>query len=114
MIGVALSSEVEVLTGGTALASIRLPYSITLSQVRLSCSSAPTGSKIIANVKSNGTSIFSTLPAIDIGQTTSVGGSQPGVLSQTNLPDNSTIIFDVNSVGSTFPGTALKVWLIGV
>jgi hypothetical protein len=86
---------------------------MNLSQVRLSCNTAPTGSKIIVDITANGSSIFSTRPAIDEGFTTSVGGTQPGVISNTSLIDNSRMFFNITQVGSTFPGTGLKVWLIG-
>ena len=113
-IGVACSSEVELLTTGTSKASIRMPYAMTLTQTRLSCNSAPTGTAIIADVKLNGVSIYSSLPRIDAGSTTSVGGSFPGTISTSSLTDNGIVTFDINSVGSSFAGTGLKVWLIGI
>lgn len=113
ILGVACSSETEILTVNYNQTGIRLPYAMNLSQVRLSCNTAPTGSKIIVDVVANGISIFSTLPAIDLNSTTSVAGTQPGVISNSSLIDNLRIFFNVTQVGSTFPGTGLKVWLIG-
>ena len=113
ILGVACSSETELLTVNYNQTGIRLPYAMNLSQVRLSCNTAPDGSKIIVDVVANGVSIFSTRPAIDPNFTTSVGGTQPGIISNALLIDNSQMFFNITQVGSTFPGTGLKVWLIG-
>ena len=113
VLGFACSDEISQLAPGSNVVSIRMPYQMTLTETRLSCNTAPTGSGIRANIKMNGVSIYSTTPGIDNGSTTSVGGSEPGVISTTNLIDNSIITVDITQVGSSQFGSGLKVWLIG-
>ncbi|WP_395753314.1 hypothetical protein [Prosthecobacter sp.] len=110
---VACSDESTDITTGAAKVRFRMPHAMTVSAVRLSVSTAPTGSVIIVNVKESGTTIFSTKPQIATSAYTSVGGAVPGVLSDTSLADDAEITIDLDQIGSTIAGKGLKVTLIG-
>jgi hypothetical protein len=112
-IGVAITGETDPLITGTT-ASFRCPYPMTITSVRASVNTAPTGSAIIVDVKKDSTSIFSTKPQISTSQTTSFGGAVPGVISSGGISDNQRITISIDQIGSTISGTGLKVWLLGV
>ena len=112
-IGTAVSDETTALTTGAAKVTFRMPYGMTLTSVRLSANTAPTGAALIVNIKQGGTTIFSTKPQIDISATTSVGSSVTPVISTSALTDNSVITIDIDQIGSTVAGAGLKVWLLG-
>lgn len=108
----ACSDEVSDLAVGT-LITFRMPCGLTLSNVKLSLNVAPTVTKVIVDIKKNGTSIFSTLISVDTSQTTSVGASVPAVISDTNLVDDSIITISTTQVGSSVAGKGLKVTFLG-
>lgn len=110
---VACSDEVTALTTGTAKITFRMPFAMTVTAVRLSVNSSPSGSAIIVDVKQAGTSIFSAKPQIDAGSLTSVGGSVPGVISTSSLTDDAQITINIDQVGSSIAGKGLKVTIIG-
>ena len=109
---VSLSDQVSNLLVGTAVLTFRIAEPITLTDCRLSCSTAPTGSSIIVDVKNGGVSIFSTKPSIAAGSKTSDGGT-PCVISTTSLADDDDISVDINQIGSTIAGAGLKLTLLG-
>lgn len=108
----ACSDEVSDLAVGT-LITFRMPVGLTLTSVKISLNVAPTGSKLIADIRLGGVSIFSTLISADIGSTTSVGAVVPYVISNSNLVDDGIITILTTQVGSTIAGKGLKVTLIG-
>tara|TARA_Y100000385_G_scaffold278416_1_gene326650 strand:+ start:684 stop:1970 length:1287 start_codon:yes stop_codon:yes gene_type:complete len=110
---VAASDETTDLTTGTAKSTFRMPYAFTLSAVRASVTTAPTGSTIIVNIKESGTTILSSRITIDATEKTSVTAAAQPVISDTALADDSEITVDIDQVGSTVAGTGLKITLIG-
>lgn len=110
---VAASDETTALTTGTAKSTFRMPYAFTLSAVRASVTTAPTGSTIIVNIKESGTTILSSRITIDATLKTSVTSSSQPVISDTALADDAEITVDIDQVGSTVAGTGLKITLIG-
>lgn len=112
-IGLACSDETTALTTGAGKITFRMPYAMTLTAVRLSVTTAPTGSALIVDVNEGGVSVFSTNPRIDAGSTTSVGSATPAVISDAALADNAVITIDIDQIGATVAGAGLKVWLIG-
>lgn len=110
---VACSDETTALTAGTAKVTFRMPHSMTLSSVRLSVNTAPTGAAIVVDLKESGTTVFSTKPQIAASAFTSVGGAVPGVISDTSLADDADITINLDQVGATIAGKGLKVTLIG-
>lgn len=112
-IGLACSDETTALTVGNGKVTFRMPYAMTLTAVRLSVTTAPTGSALIVDVNEAGASVFSTNPRIDAGSTTSVGSATPAVIGDAALADNAVITIDIDQIGATVAGAGLKVWLIG-
>jgi hypothetical protein len=112
-IGVACSDETTAITTGTAKATFRMPFAFTLTSVRASVTTAPTGSVLTIDINESGTTILSTKLTIDATEKTSTTAATPAVISDTSLSDDAEITIDFDTVGSTIAGTGVKVWLIG-
>lgn len=110
----AASDETTALTTGVAKATFRMPFAMTLTEVRLSVTTAPTGSALIVDINQGGTSVVATeRPAILAGEKTSTTSTSPGVISTSALTDDAEITIDIDQIGSTVAGAGLKVALIG-
>lgn len=110
---VAASDETTALTTGTAKVTFRMPYAMTLTDIRASLSTAQTsGSILTVDVNENGTSIISTKLTIDNTEKTSTTAATGAVISDSSLANDSEITIDIDQIGD---GTAkgLKVTLIG-
>lgn len=112
-LGIACSDETTALTTGTAKATFRLPFAFTLSAVRASVTTAPTGATLTVDINQNGTSILSTKLTIDASEKTSTTAATAPVISTSALTDAAEITVDIDQIGSTIAGAGLKVWLIG-
>jgi len=112
-IGMAVSDETTALTTGTGKLTFRMPNAMTLTAVRASVTTAPTGSVLTVDINEGGSSILSTKLTIDAGEKTSTTAATPAVISDSALADDAEITIDIDTVGSTIAGTGLKVWLIG-
>lgn len=110
---VELSDEVTTLVTKTGANSFRAPYAFTVSDLRASVNTAPTGSSLIVDINENGTSILSTRLSIDADEKTSTTAATAYVLSDSTIADDSEISFDIDQVGSTFGGRGLKVRVYG-
>jgi len=111
---IACSDESTALTTGTAKVTFRMPYAFTLSAVRASVKTAPTGGSLLTvDINESGTSILSTKITIDASEKTSTTAATPPVISDTALADDAEITVDIDQVGSTIAGAGLKVYLIG-
>jgi len=90
-----------------------MPWAATLTAVRLSVNTAPTGSALIVDVNEGGASVFSTRPQIDANAKTSVGSTVTPVISDASLAADAEITVDIDQVGSTISakGKGLKVAL---
>lgn len=106
---VALSDEGTNLAVGTAKVTFVMPRGVVLSAVWAFCTGAPTGAAVIANLKENGTTIFSTKPQVASGA--NLGTS--AVLSDANIAAQSVMSADIDQVGSGAAGYGLKLILIG-
>ena len=113
VITVACSDETTAITTGTAKRTFRSPFAFTLTGVRASATTAPTGSTIIINIKEAGVTIFSTKLSIDASSKTSVGAASAAVLSDTSIADDAEMTVDFDQVGSTTAGAGVKVTLFG-
>lgn len=112
-IPIAVSDETTALTTGTAKVTFRMPFAFTLTSVRASVTTAPTGSVLTVDINEGGTSILSTKLTIDASEKTSTTAATPAVISDTSLADDAEITIDIDTVGSTVAGAGLKVYLIG-
>jgi hypothetical protein len=110
---IACSDETTDLTTGTAKVTFRMPYAFTLTGVRASVTTAPTGSVLTVNIKEGGSTILSTKITIDATEKTSTTAATPPVISDTALADDAEITIDIDTIGSTVAGAGLKVYLIG-
>ena len=108
-----VTDETENAAVGTGKVSFRSPYAITLTAVRASAATAPTGSELIVDINESGTSILSTKLSIDAGEETSTTAATPAVISDTALANDAKISVDIDQVGSSTPGAGLKVYLFG-
>lgn len=113
-IPIACSDETTALTTGTAKVTFRLPYALTLTAVRASVTTAPTGATLTVDINEGGVSILSTKLTIDAGEKTSTTAATPAVISDAALADDAEITIDIDQIGSTVAGAGLKVYLIGV
>ena len=109
----AVSDEATALTSGTAKLTFRMPCAMTVTSVRASVGTAPTGSTLIVDINENGTSILSTKLSIDATEKTSTTAATPAVLSDSTLADDAEITIDIDQIGSTIAGAGLKVTIIG-
>jgi len=92
-----------------------MPYGFTLSSVKASLNTGPSGGGgpvFTVDVEQNGTSIFSTKITIDTGETTSTTAAVPNVVSTPNLSDDNIITVDIDDI-SGGGATGLKIYLIG-
>jgi hypothetical protein len=110
---IACSDETTNLTTGTAKVTFRMPYAMTLSSVRASVNTAPTGSTLIVDINEAGSTILSTKLSIDASELTSTTAATAAVISDTALADDASITIDIDQIGSTIAGKGLKVVLKG-
>ena len=112
-LGIAISDETTALTTGTAKATFRMPYAMTLTEVRASVTTAPTGAALQFDINESGTTILSTKITIDAAEKTSETAATAPVISDSALADDAEITIDIDQVGSTVAGAGAKIWLIG-
>jgi hypothetical protein len=91
-----------------------MPYAMTLTSVRASVGTAPTGTTIIVDINEGGTSIMTiTKLSIDATEKTSTTAAAAAAITDTALADDAEITIDIDQVGSTVAGAGLKVLLKG-
>jgi hypothetical protein len=112
VIGVALSDETTAITTGTAKATIRAPFALTLTGVRANLNTASSSGIPTVDINVNGSTILSTKLTIDANELTSVTAATPAVISSASIGDDAIITFDIDVAGTGAKG--LKVWLYGV
>jgi hypothetical protein len=114
VISAAVSDETTDLSTGTSVLTFRMPYAMTLEDVRASVGTAPTGSTLIVDINESGTTVLSTKLSIDSGEKTSTTATTPVVISDSSLADDAEITVDIDQVGATVAGAGLKIYLIGI
>lgn len=113
-IQLAASDETSDLTTGTGKLTFRAPHAMTLTEVRASVTTAPTGAAIIVDIHDGGTSIMTTDKlSIDATEKTSTTAATAAVLTDTAIADDAEITIDIDQIGSTIAGAGLKITLIG-
>ena len=111
---VAISDETTALTTGTAKVTFRAPFAMTLTAVRASVTTAPTGSTLIVDINDSGTTIMTTNKlSIDATEKTSTTAATAPGITDTAIADDAEITIDIDQVGATIAGAGLKVTLIG-
>lgn len=110
----ACSDETSALTTGTGKLTFRAPHAFTLTDVRASVSTAPTGGTLLTvDVNKNGTTMLSTKLTFDASEKTTVTATTQRVISVTAIASDDEISVDIDAVGSTIAGAGLKITLIG-
>jgi len=97
-------------TGTSVGAQVTMPFSLMFSSVTMNIKGTPVGAALIADIKKDGKTIFTTRPRINSGST--IGGSN-AVFSGSILPAGSLVTLDITQVGSTQAGTGLTIILNG-
>jgi hypothetical protein len=110
---ITVGDETTNLSTGTAKVTFRMPYAMTVTDVRASVNTAPIGSTIIVDINEAGVSILSTKLSIDASEKTSTTAATPAVISDTALVDDAEMTIDIDQVGSGTPGKGLKIWIKG-
>jgi len=113
VIPIACSDEVSSLAAGVAKVTFRMPYAMTLTEVRASLTTAQaSGTIFTVDINEAGVSVLSTKLTIDNTEKTSTTAVTPAVISDTSLADDAEITIDIDTIGN---GSAkgLKVYLIG-
>lgn len=109
----ACSDETTAITAATNKIKFRMPYAMTVTEVRASLSTAQaSGSIFTVDINQGGTSILSTKLTIDNNETTSTTAATPAVISTSALTDDAEISVDVDQIG-TSGATGLKLLIKG-
>ncbi len=115
VIQVACSDLMTDLEAGTSKAYFRMPYAMTLTEVRSSLLRAGSSGVVTVDINKNGSTILSTKLTIDAGEKTSETASSAAVVSDDDLADDDEITIDIDGVGSgSILPRGLIVTLIGV
>ncbi len=103
---VAFSDETTTIAAGTAKVTFRMPFAMTLTEVRLSVNTAQaSGSIFTVDINENGTSIMSsTKLTLDNTEKTSLTAATAAVLTDTSLADDAEITIDVDVSSATAKG----------
>lgn len=109
-----VGTETAALTVGTDKLAIRMPFAMTLTDIRASLTTAPANAAVIVDVNEGGVSILNPRLTIDIGAKTSVGSAAPVTITDPNLADDAEITIDVDQIGSAPAGAGLKITLLGI
>ncbi len=113
-IPIACSDETTALTTGVAKVTFRMPYAFTVTAVRASVTTAPTGGSLLTvDINESGSTILSTKLTFDASEKTTTTAATAAVISDSSLADDAEITIDIDQVGSTIAGAGLKVYLIG-
>ena len=113
VLGFACSDETTALTVGTAKITFRMPFAMTLTAVRASVITAPTGSTLIVDINESGTSVLGTKLSIDASEKTTTTAASAATITDSSIADDAEMTIDIDQIGSTVAGAGLKVWIIG-
>ena len=85
----------------------------TLSSTPIDCVTAPTGSAAQFDAKKNGTTIYSTKPTIDAGETSTDTAATPAGFSTTSIANGDIITIHIDQIGSTIKGQGGVITFVG-
>jgi hypothetical protein len=108
---VAVGDETTALTTGTGKRTFRMPFAMTLTEVRASLTTASSSGIPAFDVNESGVSIFSTTLTIDATETSSTTATTAAVISDSSLADDAEITIDIDTAGTAAAG--LKITFIG-
>lgn len=105
----AISAEDANATTGTAKLTVRAPYDLTLSEVRLSASVASSSGTPTVDINVGGSTILSTKLTLDENERTSTTAATAAVISATEIPEDAEITFDIDVAGTGTRGLKVKM-----
>tara|TARA_R110002033_G_scaffold60198_3_gene110296 strand:+ start:12944 stop:13426 length:483 start_codon:yes stop_codon:yes gene_type:complete len=113
-LAIAISDESTALTVDTGVLTFRMPYAMTLTDVRASLSVAGTTSGVTTfDINEGGTTVLSTKLTIDYTEKTSTTAATPAVISDADLADDAEITIDVDVLSGGATEAGGKIYLIG-
>lgn len=107
---IACSDETTALTTGLKR-TFYLPYNVQIDEIVADVVTAPTGQALIVDVDISGTSILSTRPQIQAGETSSLTGVEAVVSTPAHSKGAKVEIY-ADQVGSSVAGAGLKVTFV--
>ena len=110
---VKVTDDSEALVAGTAAITFRMPFAMTVTEVRASLVTAQSSGDILTiDINESGSTILSTKLTVDNGEETSTTAAAAAVISDSALADDAEITIDIDQIGD---GTAegLQVSLKG-
>jgi hypothetical protein len=107
------NTPLDVASGSVPFTTFRMPYGMTVVEVRTSLTTAGSGSKVTVDIEESGSSILSTAITIDVGERTSTTASVPAVISDPLLSDDAEIGLFLTARDSGNVATGLKCTLVG-
>lgn len=110
---ISCTGENSNVTVADGVVTFRMPYAMTLTEVRASVKTAPVGMPILLHVNDGGSTVLSTNVSIDSGEKTSLDAATQPVISDPDLANDAEIDVDVTSIGDATAGAGLKVYLNG-
>jgi len=111
---VAVTDEYSDLTTGTAKATFRMPFAMTVTSVRASLVTVATGGTLVTvDINEAGTTILSTKLTFDASEKTTTTAATAAVVSDSSLADDAEMTVDIDAVGNTTPGNGLKISICG-
>jgi hypothetical protein len=112
-IQLAASDETTALTTGTAKVTFRMPFAMTLTDVRASLTTAQaSGSIFTVDINQSGSSVLGTKLTIDNTEKTSTTAATAATITTSALTDDAEITIDIDQIGDG-TATGLKITLIG-
>ena len=110
---IACSDEGTDLVVGDGAVTFKMPHGFTLTEVKATVTTMPTGAGITVDITEEGVSVLSTLITIDVSTDSSDDAAAQPVISDSALADDARMQINIDVVGSTIKGTGLKVYLTG-
>lgn len=111
---VAIGDETTAITTGTGKITFRMPFAMTVTEVRASLTTAGgTSGTTTFDINEGGVSILSTKLTIDAGEKTSTTAATAAVISDSSLADDAEIAIDVDAVTGDADEAGGKITFIG-
>jgi hypothetical protein len=111
---IVVGDETTAITAGAGKIKFRMPYAMTLTDVRASLVTAQaSGSILTVDINEAGTTVLSTKLTVDNTEKTSTTAATAAVISDATLADDAEISIDVDQVDGSTAAAGLKIWLIG-
>lgn len=110
-VGFAVSDETTNITTGNDKITLFIPYSMTVTGVLATLSTASSSGLVTVDINFNSVSMLSTKITIDANELTSFTAATPAVISNSTYTAGDTITVDIDGAGTGAKG--LKLWIIG-